>query len=189
MKIAVFGGSFNPLHMGHIFIAEAVKKELGYEKIIFVPSNVSCHKEDFSGISAAARLEMLQEALKEYDSFIIDTSDIERGGVSYSIDTINHIYKTYTFEGKPGFIIGDDLLKDFKTWKTADKLKELIDLIVVRRISDEKLDSFLPNYYITNTRMFISSSEIRDRVKQGKTIKELVPECVRKKIIENGYYR
>ncbi|MCL2705745.1 MAG: nicotinate (nicotinamide) nucleotide adenylyltransferase [Spirochaetaceae bacterium] len=189
MRIAVFGGSFNPLHIGHLFIGEAVRTELGYEKVIFVPSNISSHKEDFSGINASARLEMLEESLKEYNYFIVDPSDIERGGVSYSIDTINHIYKNYSFEGKPGFIVGDDLLKDFPTWKTADRLKELIDLIVVRRISDEKLDSNLPNYYIRNTIVPISSTEIRERVKQGKTIKHLVPESVRLKIIKNGYYR
>ncbi|MCL2791913.1 MAG: nicotinate (nicotinamide) nucleotide adenylyltransferase [Spirochaetaceae bacterium] len=189
MKIAVFGGSFNPLHVGHIFIAKAVKSELGYEKIIFVPSNISSHKEDLSGVSSLARLEMIKEVIKEYDDFIIDSSDIERGGVSYSIDTVNHIYKNYKFDGKPGFIIGDDLLKDFPTWKSVEKLKELIDLIVVRRLSDEKLDSNLPNYYIKNMIKTISSTEIRKRVKQGKTIKDLVPESVRSKIIKNGYYR
>ena len=189
MKIAVFGGSFNPLHIGHIFIAKAVKAELGYEKVIFVPSNISAHKEDLSGVSSIARLEMITEAIKEYDDFIVDPSDIERGGVSYTIDTINHIYKNYSFSGKPGFIIGDDLLKDFSTWKTADKLKDLIDLIVVRRISDEKLDSNLPNYYIENKVISVSSTDIRKRVKQGKTIKDLVPESVRSKIIKNGYYR
>ncbi|MCL2294407.1 MAG: nicotinate (nicotinamide) nucleotide adenylyltransferase [Spirochaetes bacterium] len=189
MRIAVFGGSFNPLHVGHLFIAEEVKTELRYDKIIFVPSNISCHKEDFSKVTSSARLEMVREALEEYDYFIVDSSDIERGGVSYSIDTINHIYENYTFEEKPGFIIGDDLLKDFPTWKTADKLRELIDLIVVRRISDEKLDSNLPNYYIENTIMPVSSTEIRKRVKHGKTIKHLTPEKVRIKIIKNGYYR
>jgi len=189
MKIAVFGGSFNPLHVGHIYISEAVRTELGYEKIIFVPSNISSHKEDFSGITSSARLEMIKDALKEYDNFIVDPSDIERGGVSYTIDTINHIYKNYSFDGKPGFIIGDDLLKDFPTWKTVDKLKELIDLVVVRRISDKNLDSNLPNYYIKNAIIALSSTEIRERVKQGKTIKHMVPESVRLKIVENGYYK
>ena len=189
MKIAVFGGSFNPLHIGHLFIAEAVKTELGYDKIIFVPSNISSHKEDSSGVTSFARLEMVEEALKEYNYFIVDPSDIERGGISYSIDTINHIYKNYSFDGNPGFIIGDDLLEDFQTWKTANKLKKLIDLIVVRRISGEKPDSTLPDYYIENTIVPISSTEIRNRIEQGKTIKHLVPESVRLKIIENGYYR
>ena len=189
MKIALLGGSFNPLHMGHIFIAKTVMSELEYDKIIFVPSNISAHKEDLSGVNSSARLEMITEALNDYSYFIVDTSEIERGGVSYSIDTVNHIYKNYTFDGKPGFIIGDDLLNDFFTWKAADKLKDLIDLIVVRRISNEKLDSNLPNYYIKNTIMTISSSDIRERVKQGKEINNLVPESVRIKIIKNGYYR
>ncbi len=189
MKIVIFGGSFNPLHIGHLFIAEEARTELGYDKVIFVPSNISSHKEDLSGITSSARLEMLEEALNKYDYFIVDPSDIKRGGVSYSIDTVNHIYQNYSFKGKPGFIIGDDLLNDFKTWKTADKLKQLIDLIVVKRVSEEKLDSSLPDYYIENTIIPLSSTEIRKRVKEGKTIKHLVPESVRLKIIKNGYYR
>ena len=189
MKIAVLGGSFNPLHIGHLFIAETVRSELGYDKIIFVPSNISPHKEDLSGVSSLARLKMIKKVLKEYNYFILDTSDIERGGVSYSIDTIDHIYKNYSFKGKPGFIIGDDLLKDFPTWKKADKLKELIDLIVVRRISDKKPESAFPDYYIENTILPISSTEIRSRVKNGKTIRHLTPESVRLKIIKNGYYK
>jgi nicotinate-nucleotide adenylyltransferase len=189
MRIAIFGGSFNPLHTGHLFIAEETRIELCYDKVIFVPANIPSHKNDFSGIDAYSRFVMVQEALKEYDYFSVDGCDIERGGISYTIDTINYIYNNYDFTGKLGFIIGDDLLPDFSKWKDADKLKQLIDLIVVKRENTNKIESVYPDYYINNTILSISSTEIRKRVKAGKTIKYLVPEQVRLIILKNNYYR
>ena len=189
MKIAVFGGSFNPLHYGHLFIAEEARTELGYDRVIFVPSNISSHKNDFSGLDPACRLEMLEEVLNNFDYLLLDSCDIERGGVSYSVDTIEHIYRKYSFTGKPGFIIGDDLLSGFTGWKNYQELKKMIDLIVVKRNFNKKIDSGLPDYYIDNTILPLSSTEIRNRVKSGKTIKNLVPESVRLKIIKNGYYK
>ncbi len=189
MRLAVFGGSFNPLHIGHLFIAEEARTELGYDRVLFVPSNISSHKDDLTGLEPASRLEMLESVLKDYEYFISDSCDIDRGGVSYSIDTIEYVYSKYTFSGKPGFIIGDDLLEGFPGWKNVEKLKKLVDLVVVKRNHSLKSDSTLPDYYIDNTILPISSTEIRNRVKSGKTIKTLVPESVRLKIIQNGYYR
>ncbi len=189
MKLIVFGGSFNPLHTGHLFIAEETRNELGYDKVLFVPSNISSHKDDFTGLSPQIRLEMLEEGLKNYDYFMIDTCDIDRGGISWSIDTIEHVYRNYSFSGKPGFIIGDDLLEGFKSWRNVEKLRSLIDLVVVKRNSIKKIDSDLPDYYIDNSILPVSSTEIRNRVKLGKTIRHLVPESVRLKILQNGYYR
>ncbi|MDX9801415.1 MAG: nicotinate (nicotinamide) nucleotide adenylyltransferase [Spirochaetia bacterium] len=189
MKLVVFGGSFNPLHTGHLFIAEETRNELGYDKVLFVPSNISSHKEDFTGLSPDKRLDMLAAGLNGYDYFMIDACDINRGGISYTIDTIEHVYENYSFSGKPGFIIGDDLLDGFRSWKNVEKLRTLIDLVVVKRNSIKKIDSELPDYYINNSILPVSSTEIRNRVKLGKTIRHLVPEAVRLKIIQNGYYR
>ena len=189
MKILVFGGSFNPLHNGHLFIAEEARNTLGYDKVIFVPSNISSHKEDKTGLEPEKRYRMVKEALKDFPEYIVDRIDIESGGVSYTINTINHIYKNYTFTGKPGFVIGDDLLPGFSSWKNVDKLMEKIDLVVVRRDSVEKIYSEYPDYYIDNTLLPISSTEIRKRVKEGKTVRFLVPDSIREIIERNGYYR
>ncbi len=83
-------------------------------KLFLSPQNISSHKNDKSGLNPEARYLMLEEALKEYPDFYIDRFDLERGGVSYTIHTIDHIYENYRFDGKPGFVIGDDLLPGFK---------------------------------------------------------------------------
>ncbi len=189
MKILVFGGSFNPLHNGHLFIAEEARNTLSYDRVIFVPSNISSHKNDYSGMEAEARCRMLEKALEDYPEYIVDRCDIERGGVSYTIKTIEHIYRNYEFDGKPGFVIGDDLLPGFSSWKESDKLIEKIDLIVVRRDSHEKIESYYPDHYIDNTVLPISSTEIRKRVKQGKSVRYLVPDVIMEIIEKNGYYR
>ncbi len=189
MKILIFGGSFNPLHNGHLFIAEEAKYTLSYDRVIFVPSNISSHKEDRTGLDPEARFSMLEEALKEYPDFTVDRFDIEHGGVSYSVNTIDHIYRNYRFDGKPGFVIGDDLLPGFNSWKNVDELIKKIDLVVVRRESDEKIESEYPDYYIDNTVLPISSTDIRNRIKEGKSVKFLVPDIIREMIEKNGYYR
>ena len=189
MKILVFGGSFNPLHNEHLFIAEEAKSTLNYDRVIFVPSNISAHKEDSTGLDPEKRFVMLEKALADYPDFTADSFDIEKGGVSYTINTIDHIYEKYSVEGKPGFVIGDDLLPGFSTWKNVDTLLKKIDLVVVRRDSREKINSEYPDYYIDNTLLPISSTEIRNRVRAGKSVRFLVPDSVREIIEKNGYYR
>ena len=189
MKVLIFGGSFNPLHNGHLFIAEEAKNTLGYDKVVFVPSNISSHKEDNTGLDPEIRFRMLEKELENYPDFFTDRFDIDFGGVSYTINTVEHFYKEYSFEGKPGFIIGDDLLPGFSSWKNVDHLAEKIDLVVVRRDSAEKIDSEYPDYYIDNTLLPISSTEIRNRIKAGKSVRFLVPDSIREIIEANGYYR
>ncbi len=189
MKLLIFGGSFNPLHIGHLFIAEEARNTLGYEMVVFVPSNISSHKADDTGLDPELRYEMLCKALEDEDGFKVDKCDIISGGISYSINTVNHIYENYDFEGKPGFIIGDDLLAGFKTWKKVPELLDKIDLVVVKRDFQNKLTSEYPDYYINNTILPLSSTEIRRRIREKKTIKYLVPEKIRQIIENNGYYR
>ena len=189
MKILVFGGSFNPLHNGHLFIAEEAKSSLKYDRVVFVPSNISSHKEDRTGLDPEIRFMMLEKALEDYPDFTADRFDIDKGGVSFTINTIEHIYKNYSFEGKPGFVIGDDLLPGFSSWKNAEKLLTKIELVVVKRESNEKINSEYPDFYIDNTLLPISSTEIRKRVKEGKSVRFLVPDSIREIIEKNGYYR
>lgn len=189
MKLLIFGGSFNPLHIGHLFIAEEAKNTLSYDQVVFIPSNISSHKEDSTGLDPEIRFNMIKDALADFPYFTVDKYDIERGGISYSIKTIDHIYENYEFEGKPGFIIGDDLLPGFNTWKNVDELLKKINLVVVRRDSPEIITSEYPDHYIDNTLLPISSTEIRNRIHAGKSVKYLVPEKIREIIEKNGYYR
>lgn len=141
MKIAMFGGSFNPLHIGHAMVAEAVMNECGYERILFVPTFVPPHKE-LSGsvnVSAQDRLNMVQAFCNSVKipggEFVCESCEFERGGVSYTIDTVHTLYKKYegTFEGKIGLIMGEEIGAEFYKWKNASELIQLCDLIIVPR--------------------------------------------------------
>lgn len=141
MKIAMFGGSFNPLHIGHAMVAEAVMNECGYERILFVPTFVPPHKE-LSGsvnVSAQNRLNMVQAFCNSVKipggGFVCESCEFERGGVSYTIDTVRALYKKYegTFEGKIGLIMGEEIGAEFYKWKNASELIQLCDLIIVPR--------------------------------------------------------
>lgn len=141
MKIAMFGGSFNPLHIGHAMVAEAVMNECGYERILFVPTFVPPHKE-LSGsvnVSAQDRLNMVQAFCNSVKipggEFVCESCEFERGGVSYTIDTVRTLCKKYegTFEGKIGLIMGEEIGAEFYKWKNASELIQLCDLIIVPR--------------------------------------------------------
>ena len=189
MRTFIFGGSFNPVHTGHLFIVQEVMCQLGYERAILVPANIASHKENHTMITPRERLEMLHAAVDDIPGCIVEECDIKRGGVTYSIDTIHYILDHYDITGKPGFIIGDDLLPDFGSWKEPDEIKKLADLIVVHRNNAECIESEYPDFYIKNKMLPISSTEIRERVRKGEPIRYLVPEKVREIIEQRKYYR
>ena len=189
MRTFIFGGSFNPVHTGHLFIVQEVMYQLGYERAILVPANIASHKANHTMITPQERLEMLQAAVDDIPGCVVEDCDIKRGGVTYSIDTIRYILDRYDITGKPGFIIGDDLLPEFGSWREPDEIKKLVDLIVVRRNIEECIDSKYPDFYIKNKMLPISSTEIRERVKRGEPIRYLVPEKVREIIEQRRFYK
>ncbi len=187
-KTALLGGSFNPLHIGHLFIAEEIITELGYERIIFVPAYNAPHKSIASGASSKDRLEMLKIAVSGNPRFIFDEVELQRKGTSYTIDTVRYIESAYDTAGKIGIIIGDDLLEGFHTWKEADALAEMTTIIVLHRETKERKTFIHDHVYIENTILPISSSEIRERISRGKAFRYLVPETVCRYIKENKLY-
>jgi nicotinate-nucleotide adenylyltransferase len=178
MKAAVLGGTFNPVHFGHLFVAEEVRAAFGYDAIIFVPANQPVHKDPSPVLDAFHRLQMLQLAVAGNDRFIVDAGDIERGGPSYSIETISSLIPRHGLVGVPGFIIGDDLVPGFPTWKNVDELVNLVDLIIARRTREGPLSLSYPHRVITNTVLPISSSEIRRRIRDGGSVRYLLPDAV-----------
>ena len=189
MKTFIFGGSFNPVHTGHLFIVQEVMYQLGYERAILVPANIASHKENHTAVTPQERLQMLHAAVDSITGCIVADYDIKRGGITYSIDTIHYILDHYDITGKLGFIIGDDLLPGFGTWKKPEEIKKLVDLIVVRRDIEEPIPSDYPDFYIKNKMLPISSTEIRERVKKGEPIRYLVPEKVREIIEQRRFYK
>lgn len=188
MKAVVLGGTFNPVHYGHLFVAEEVRASFGYDAAIFVPANQPVHKDPTPVLAPSHRLAMLRLAISGNDRFILDAGEIERGGPSYSIDTVTSLIPRYGIEGKPGFVIGDDLVAGFPTWKNVEELVRIVDLIVARRTLAGPVLLAHPHRTVTNTILPISSSEIRRRISEGRAVRYLLPDAVASYIRENALY-
>ena len=190
MTIAVLGGTFNPVHLGHLNIAGEVQVKLGYQRIVFVPANIPAHKKMEMDAGVENRLKMLELAASPYPDFLLDDCELRRGGTSYTIDTVRELARRYPLDGKPGLIIGDDLVEDFKTWRDVDRLVELVDLIIARRRSPSNVEIQYPCRYIDNSLYPISSSQIRQKLYSGngETVRDLLPPEVFDYIQRNDLY-
>ncbi len=189
MKVAMFGGTFDPVHIGHLFIADEVKTLLGYDIVVFVPTYQPPHKIGRPEASGAQRMEMLRLALNGREDMAVDSWELDRQRVSYTIDTVGYLYEKMAIDGKLGLIIGDDLATDFDSWKAADALIRDVDLIVAHRKGEELPPGMEPFATIDNSPMPVSSSEIRERVRLGKAFRYLVTESVYVFIQQHDLYR
>ncbi|RKX79188.1 MAG: nicotinate (nicotinamide) nucleotide adenylyltransferase [Spirochaetes bacterium] len=188
MRIVIIGGTFNPVHLGHLILAEEVFIKYKYNLVIFIPSNKPAHKETDTSVDASHRLKMLELAITGISWININDCEIKRGGISYSIDTIEELPRWYNFEGKPGFVVGDDLLRGFDSWKEASKLANSVDLIIARRKHTNQVEFKYPHKYLDNPIVEISSSQVRDRIRQKRAYRFFLPEKVYNYIIENKLY-
>ena len=123
MRLAMLGGSYNPIHVGHLLLADEVCHRLGYDKILFVPVNIPPHKELALGAASWQRLDMIELAISGNPHFVVETCELERGGISYTYDTLEYLGKKYAnkMEGKLGLIMGDDLVDGFEEWEHYQK--------------------------------------------------------------------
>lgn len=175
MRLAILGGTFNPVHLGHLFLAEEVLACLGYDRILFVPASVPVHKTMACEVGAVHRLRMLRRAVAPYRHFRVDDCELRRGGASYTIETVREVAVRYPLEGKPGLIIGDDLAAGFDTWKEAELLAGLTDLIVAHRGTTARVPLAHSCTYVENTLLPVSSSEVRRRLAAGLPVRSLLP--------------
>ncbi|MBN1524181.1 MAG: nicotinate (nicotinamide) nucleotide adenylyltransferase [Spirochaetales bacterium] len=189
MKTALLGGTFNPVHFGHLFLADEVLHKAGYDHIIFVPTFMPAHKKMKSPVKPADRLEMLNIAVKPYDCFSVDDCEIKRKGISFMIDTLREVHRKYGFPGKIGLIIGDDLADSFHTWKNPQDILELAELVVVKRLHVKSKNYGFPCTVIENKIVSISSTEIRERIQNSEPVRFLLPEGVCSYIEEKKLYR
>lgn len=194
-KIGIMGGTFNPIHSAHLIIAQAALEEYRLDKIMFLPNYVPPHKEMDFYISPKARLELVQAAILDNDKFFVSDFEITKGGKSYTVDTLKAFEEKYKGD-EFYFIIGGDSLRDFSTWYCPEEIAKLCTLLVYPR-EDIDIREHMCNitktydakiFEIHSPRFDISSSMIRERIKDGKSIKYLVPEKVHDKIYENKYY-
>jgi nicotinate-nucleotide adenylyltransferase len=179
MKIAILGGSFNPVHLGHLFLADAVLLS-GYARVVFVPAYQSPFKAGAKGAYPSDRLEMLCASIAGNPRLTVDDCEIRRAGVSYTVDTIADIKQRYLPEGKPGLILGDDLVDTFNQWKDAASIAKETDIIIARRLSKTQNTAFpFPHYELENEIMDISSRLVREKIQNGENWRSLVPDGAR----------
>ncbi len=237
MDIGIFGGSFNPIHIGHLIAAEEVFHQQSLSKVVFIPTGISPHKESGDLADAFHRYQMVKDAIRDNEHFEISDVEIKRSGRSYTIDTIKAFKEMYGEQHNLYLIVGTDMINEISTWKEVDTLSRICRFIVVNRFpvtinknivsedvshNNKLYVSHLPekdtkNIFlqpahiqgvnrggegivseqqmriemlkVTIPPIGISSTEIRNRLYRGCSIRYLVPRCVEDYIKDNNLYR
>lgn len=183
-RIGIFGGSFDPVHLGHIKLALSAKKEYKLDTVIFVPARKPPHKQDKKLLPGKTRLKMLSLALKGLRSVRIDAYELKRPGASYTYRTLEHYSRKFR-GAELFFIAGGDSLSDMKHWKRPERILQLAEPITGRRRGARKLPGAR---YLKASMPRVSSSEVRSRLRRGLSAAGLVPREVEKYIKANGLY-
>lgn len=187
MKIGILGGTFNPIHYGHLILGEQVLGQLGLDKVIFVPTFVPPHKSHKDVVSASHRLKMLQRAVNGNPHFRVSGIEIKRKGKSYTVDTLREIKKEYP-KARIYFICGSDLVSEIPTWKDVDEIYRMAKFVLAKRPGFGKRLTGRSFLKINVAQVDISSSLIRDLVGQGRSIRYLTPDSVVKYIEKYRLY-
>ncbi|GCE13370.1 nicotinate-nucleotide adenylyltransferase [Tengunoibacter tsumagoiensis] len=200
--LALMGGTFDPIHHAHLIIAEEVRTTLALSQIVFVPAGHPPHKAERGSTPIAHRMAMVELAIASNPHFSISRIEVDRPGPSYLVETLRLLHQQWEPHTRISFIIGWDSLEDFPHWyDPSGILSQLDQLIVVRRpgyTTDldylQRLEARLPGLHerlliVEIPQLDISSTNLRQRVASGRTIKYQTPEAVERYIIENGLYR
>jgi nicotinate-nucleotide adenylyltransferase len=177
-KIGLLGGTFDPVHIGHLLMARTAQEEMGFDKVIFIPSCVPPHKRSSTLFEVDARIAMVRLAVAYNSSFEVSDFEVKKGGRSYSVDTVRHFRDLYGASAKLYFIVGGDAINQIHTWKDIENIKKMATFVSINRPGYPRGLARLRYHAITMHGIDISSTEIRKRIQQGKSIQYLVPESV-----------
>lgn len=179
MKLGIYGGSFNPVHTGHLLVAQSAMEELGLDQLFFVPAAQSPFKTEKEMAPAQIRLQLLRLALAGKTNCEIDAQEIQRGGISYAIETVRDYAKRFP-KAKLFYLIGADNVATLDKWKDATELANLAEFIAIPRPGENAVKFPKPfrGGMLKGFPLAISSSQIRERVKAGLPVENLVPPFV-----------
>jgi len=184
-RIGVFGGTFDPVHVGHLAIALAALESVPLDRVLFVPVRRSPLKDRDPLASIADRVTMLEAAIANEPRFAISRAELEREGVSYTVDTLEQLRP----EGALFLILGSDALADLGRWRAPDRVRELATILVAARPGAPEPDAMHRARAFDAPRLDISSRELRARAARGMSLRYLVPDAVWEHIKKRGLYR
>jgi len=192
-RLGLYGGTFDPIHLGHLIVAEQARAELALQRVFFVLTPQPPHKSGAAISPVEHRLNMLKLALKDNSHFEASTVEVERPGVSYTVDTLRHFRAQAEFaEAELFLIIGADSLLELKNWREPQAIIHLARLAVYSRPGLDlhgAVPQFMQHTHLLNgPQVEISATDIRQRCSHGLSIRYLVPESVRNYILENRLY-
>ena len=190
-RIGIVGGTFDPPHFGHLALANAASEALQLSEVRFVVANDPWQKSGDQRVTAAKiRLEMVQALVGETTKFVVSDSEIRRGGPSYTIDTVKELHEKSRKKILISLILGADAAGGLQSWHRSEELRQLVQIVVVDRAwSARDVPKGWRFQRLEMESVDISSSTIRERVREGKTIRDLVGEPVNSYIENSGLYR
>jgi nicotinate-nucleotide adenylyltransferase len=188
-RIGLFGGSFDPVHLGHLLVAQAAREELELDRLFFIPAAQSPFKPDSQPTSSKDRLRLLRLALAGKSWCEIDEQELQRGGVSYTINTLRDYHQRFP-EAQIFYLVGGDHVQKLPSWRDAEELARVAEFIVVPRPGQAEIPFPKPfrGRALKGFPLGVSSSQIRARVKVGEPIDHLVPATVAEAIRGAGLY-
>ncbi|MCE5284301.1 MAG: nicotinate-nucleotide adenylyltransferase [Pelosinus sp.] len=197
-RVGIMGGTFDPIHIGHLVIAEAVRIEYLLDKIIFIPAANPPHKQNSCVTDAMARYAMTVLATYSNPYFFVSDIELRRAGPSYSIDTVKALIELYGKQTEFYFITGADTIQEIPTWKDIDDLLNLCNFVATARPGCINSIDNIVSYFgekgrrrihrLVTPELEISSTDIRQRIKLGKSIKYIVPESVENYLYKEKLY-
>jgi nicotinate-nucleotide adenylyltransferase len=188
-RIGIFGGTFDPVHRGHLLVARAALEEAGLDRLFFIPASRSPFKESQQPSAGKDRVRWLRLALAGESRYEIDERELDRGGISYAIDTV-HAYQKQFPDAQLCYLIGADHLQKLHQWRDAPKLASVLEFLVVPRPGEVEKPIPAPfrGTFLSGFPCSIAASAIRKRVRSGQSIGELVPSFVEQDIVNRGIY-
>ena len=190
MRLGILGGTFDPPHVGHLLAAVDAVERLTLDRLAFVPAATQPLKTGQSGASAERRLAMVHLLVAGDPRFTVDALEMERGGLSYSVETLA-TYAERFGDATRFFLVGADVLRTFHQWREPERVLQLATLVVLTRDDEEEHAGRLPDgaRRLPSRRVDVSSTEIRGRVAAGRSLRGFVPDAVADYIATHGLYR
>lgn len=199
MRLGIFGGTFDPVHFGHLLLAETCRERLKLDQVRFVPAATPPHKLHHDISDGLARADMLSLAVSGYPEFVVDQRELKRKGPSYTVDTLEEFAAEFP-ESTLYFLIGADSLRDLHAWRDPERITKLATLVACNRpglpeLQNEQVVEWVGAEIAERILTLqmpgtdISASEMRDRVRNGRNLRFLTPRAVEAFVIEHGLYR